>query len=270
MNPAPQAPTVSNDGPACSQGDSVTLSATSVVGVTYEWFQLPGGNSVGTGQNLVLSNLSTADTGSYYVVVTAAGGCQDSSVVPTVVSIGGVSPVANADSFGIIADGTPQTIIVINNDNLTNNWVITIDDASGTTGQLLNLNNGAFEVTLQPIDTGLQNFIYMLCDPVCQSNCDTALVLLSVSPTLPCDIPNIFTPNGDLVNDFFEIPCIGIAQQADLLVFNRWGDLVYETSNYQNDWDGTHEGKPLPDATYFYIIKINNGDTVQGSVEIRR
>jgi len=271
INPAPQAPTVSNNGPACNPGESVILSATAVVGVTYEWFHINTGNSVGTGQSLTLTNVSTADVGSYYVVVTANGGCTDSSVVPTIVALGGVSPVANADSFGVNTDGNVQTITVVNNDNLTSNWVISIIDQSNTNAQLFNVNNGQFEVTLQPLDTGYQSFIYQLCDSVCNTNCDTAVVIMTTTAILPCDIPNIFTPNGDNVNDFFNIPCLGLFQQAELVVFNRWGDLVFETSNYQNDWDGTHQGNPLPDGTYFYIIQIDGAsDTVQGSVEIRR
>ena len=73
-------------------------------------------------------------------------------------------------------------------------------------------------------------------------------------------IPNIFTPNGDGYNDYFEI---GYGEQGrpindlneyflshKLVVFNRWGKIVYESDDYKNDWDG---GK-LPDGTYFYVL----------------
>ena len=74
-------------------------------------------------------------------------------------------------------------------------------------------------------------------------------------------IPNIFTPNGDGYNDYFEI---GYGEEGKpindlneyflshkLVIFNRWGRIVYESDNYRNDWDG---GK-LPDGTYFYVLE---------------
>ena len=84
-----------------------------------------------------------------------------------------------------------------------------------------------------------------------------------------CDIPNIFTPNGDGINDLFTIPCLSTTQTGELIVFNRWGDVVYETDKYHNQWDGTHNGQPLPDGTYFYILRAN-GEETQGSIEIRK
>ena len=45
---------------------------------------------------------------------------------------------------------------------------------------------------------------------------------------------------------------------------------MYETDSYVNQWDGTHNGEPLPDGTYFYIMKLADDRTYQGSVELRR
>ena len=132
----------------------------------------------------------------------------------------------------------------------------------------MNLNNGQFEVILQPTDTFSQSFIYELCNTDCPNSCDTAIVYLNVS-TASCKTPNIFTPNGDGVNDFFEIPCLNSGASAQLMVFNRWGDEVYNSDNYINQWDGTHNGKELPDATYFFILTFSDGTVVQNSVEIR-
>ena len=72
------------------------------------------------------------------------------------------------------------------------------------------------------------------------------------------------------MNDLFEVPCLVNGQIAKLLVFNRWGDLVYQSDNYQNQWNGTHQGMVLPDGTYFYIIKIGTEESIQGSIELRR
>jgi gliding motility-associated-like protein len=60
----------------------------------------------------------------------------------------------------------------------------------------------------------------------------------------------------------------------DVNVYNRWGALVYHSDNYNNDWDGTYQGKPLPDATYYYVIQVTypggNEKTFTGNVTIIR
>lgn len=74
-------------------------------------------------------------------------------------------------------------------------------------------------------------------------------------------IPTGFSPNGDYVNDAFEIPEL-TKYKAKLVVFNRWGDKVYENDHYQNDWNGTCQtpfclgSGTLPEGTYFYSIDI--------------
>lgn len=77
---------------------------------------------------------------------------------------------------------------------------------------------------------------------------------------------NEFSPNGDGVNDFFKIDCIGAYPNNVLQVFNRWGNLVFETRNYANDWDGTPNGraiiqkdKRLPVGTYYYLLDLGDG-----------
>jgi gliding motility-associated-like protein len=67
--------------------------------------------------------------------------------------------------------------------------------------------------------------------------------------------PNAITPNGDGINDKWIIPTSNCFQQMDVSVYNRYGSLVYKKNNYQNDWEGTFKLKPLPDATYYYVIK---------------
>ena len=80
--------------------------------------------------------------------------------------------------------------------------------------------------------------------------------------------PNTFTPNSDGVNDTWIIEGIDNWPNAQVSVYSRWGQRVYQSVNYNNDWDG--EG--LPAATYYYVIEINpldfNSDPYTGSVTI--
>jgi gliding motility-associated-like protein len=102
-----------------------------------------------------------------------------------------------------------------------------------------------------------------------------------IPPVIPPDeliIPNVFTPNGDGVNDRFEIKGIESYASGEVAIFSRWGQKVYETTNYSNGnpWEGTDmSGNKLADGVYFYVIKLNNQATLQleeykGTVTISR
>ena len=77
---------------------------------------------------------------------------------------------------------------------------------------------------------------------------------------------NEFSPNGDGVNDYFKIDCITQYPNNSLQVYNRWGNIVFETRSYKNDWDGTPNGRAivqkedqLPVGTYYYILDLGDG-----------
>lgn len=70
---------------------------------------------------------------------------------------------------------------------------------------------------------------------------------------------NIFTPNGDGINDFLKFDLLEVFIGSKLTVFNRWGKELYQSSNYQNNWDGGD----LKDGTYFYILDIDDPSGTQ-------
>ena len=88
-------------------------------------------------------------------------------------------------------------------------------------------------------------------------------------------IPTGFSPNGDNINDTFVIPELESDLKGDLIMFNRWGDKVYEANNYQNDWNGTCQtgfcigSGPLPEGTYFYSLDVE-GVHFDGFTTIKR
>jgi gliding motility-associated-like protein len=103
------------------------------------------------------------------------------------------------------------------------------------------------------------------------------------NPTLPSCItdifiPQAFTPNSDGDNDYFEIVGLENYPINHLTIFNRWGNIVFETDNYTNDWQGTTNvnltlgGELLPTGTYFYILDLKQEDMeiFKGYVYIQR
>jgi len=82
------------------------------------------------------------------------------------------------------------------------------------------------------------------------------------------------SPNRDGENDVFFISGIEEFPQSELKIFNRWGNIVFQSINYQNDWEGTwNNNQELPDGTYFYQLELNepNDDRMfRGFIEIHR
>ncbi|KIA95374.1 hypothetical protein OC25_05880 [Pedobacter kyungheensis] len=82
-------------------------------------------------------------------------------------------------------------------------------------------------------------------------------------------VPNSFSPNGDGVNDYWQIKAMG---STDLVkVFNRNGNIIFQSKGYTIPWDGTLAGKPVPVGTYFYLITTNGGTRkLSGSITLFR
>ncbi len=84
------------------------------------------------------------------------------------------------------------------------------------------------------------------------------------------EIKNVITPNGDGKNDTWVLDFIDAYQGNEVKIFNRWGQLVYESRDYANNWDGSNmDGDALPHATYYYIVDKNDGsEPLTGNVTI--
>jgi gliding motility-associated-like protein len=85
------------------------------------------------------------------------------------------------------------------------------------------------------------------------------------------EVPNSFTPNGDGVNDTWNVKHLESYPNATVHIFNRYGEKLFQTVNYLTPWDGTKNGSDLPFGTYYYIINPQNGrKIISGSVTILR
>jgi gliding motility-associated-like protein len=98
-------------------------------------------------------------------------------------------------------------------------------------------------------------------DDACDDQIDTLAVV----------IPSGFSPNSDNINDYFQVLGLESYSSITLEVFNRYGNQVYESANYANQWNGTllDTGEPLPDATYYYVLTLD-GKIFKGYVYINR
>jgi gliding motility-associated-like protein len=84
-------------------------------------------------------------------------------------------------------------------------------------------------------------------------------------------VPNAFTPNSDGTNDTFHVNGENL-QDFKMLVYDRWGQVIFETTNPNEGWDGTYNGKPEQNGTYVYQVTAKNlgGKKLAGGVTLVR
>jgi gliding motility-associated-like protein len=105
------------------------------------------------------------------------------------------------------------------------------------------------------------------------NNCASSYDLVVQSNAAECvGIPNTITPNGDNYNDTWILENIDLYPNAQVSIFNKWGNLLYETKGTYTPWDGTHHSQPLPSEVYYYIIRLGNTENNEytGTITIVR
>jgi large repetitive protein len=129
------------------------------------------------------------------------------------------------------------------------------------------LNQNAF-VTLN----NDANFYLKVTDVIGCAGYDSIFVKVYEGPTYY--VPNAFTPNGDGLNDIFRVIPVGISNTVYFRVFNRFGNLVFETNQWLKGWDGTFFGKPQPNGAYVWMVsgtnKYNKKVEMKGTVNLIR
>lgn len=235
------------------------LDASSSTGnsITYSWTTI-GGNIIGA-TNIANPEIDAA--GTYTLTVTAANGCIDTEIVNVLADT--AAPIAD---FGATPTSGAFPLLVDFLDNssgttLTYNWSF----GDGNTDTIQNpsntyLNHGDFNPVLVVTE-------YNGCT-------DTASILIAVDGELIVVIPNVFTPNFDDNNDIFGVD-VSNAKTVKAVIYNRWGQLLYEWDGTDGGWDGrTTAGLESAEGTYFYLFEITDlNDEVhiyEGHLVLRR
>ncbi|TWO32739.1 PKD domain-containing protein [Seonamhaeicola sediminis] len=126
---------------------------------------------------------------------------------------------------------------------------------------------GTNKITELNLNAGLDILLYVRSEHITDSRCfelSTFQIRMDNDDTdtnnrcMPF-FANTMTPNGDGRNDTFFIKNIEKFSNNTLTIYNRWGNMVYRTTGYNNTWNGMHKGKPLPSGNYYYYFQLNDG-----------
>jgi len=243
--------TTPTDTTVCS-GAPVQLMATSNA-ATYTWSP-----ATGLSNSTIANPVAIASGNTSYVVTAKLGSCTKTSSVNISIK---QSPSVSAGPDKTIIQGDA---VMLNGSGPA----ITTSISWTPTTSLINMNT--YTPTAKPAVTTTYT-LEVVNDEGCTSTDD---MIVHVIPF--CINPkNAFTPNGDGINDKWMVTTgDACTSQIMVKVFNRYGSEVYSNNNYQNNWDGTYKGKPIPDGTYYYVIsyRLTNGDVVpaKGDVTILR
>ena len=188
--------------------------------------------------------ITDVSAGIYWVNVTS-GNCSASDTLEVIAD----EPIAD---FVILPDtivflGTPFTFTDSS-----------LQASSPITSYFWDFDNGVFandsSVAYQYPDTGEYAVVYT----VINANECIDTVIYNVYVIKDIIVPNAFSPNGDGINDFLVFKYLEVYPNSYLAIYNRWGNKLFESDNYQNNWDGAEH----PSGTYYFVLQPGSSEEV--------
>ena len=230
-------PTITPIGPFCSYDGCVSLNASPLGGVF-------SGDNVLNDQfcpspNNVLNNVTYTYTQSNCIF--------DTTINVTVNPQPIILPISPSDEFFELCEGDSLPKVYTTSSNLSGlfDWIINNDTIEGNPISYTWLQEGLYTITVtQTSDYG------------CISQPQQTTISIDKCPEELIFIPNTFTPDGDENNnEWYPVFTSGYdPYRFELLIFNRWGNTIWESHNPSSKWDGTYDGKKCQDGVYFWTI----------------
>jgi gliding motility-associated-like protein len=220
------------DSKTACVGDKVTIigaASGQYPPLTYQW-TLPNGQT--QAEDPFIADVTQADAGDYTLLVTDSLGCTDQKSIKLIVSENPVAAFHGSDTLTVPPG-------------------YTLDAGSGLAFYQWNTGEMTESIT---IDTTGWYWVDMESYVGCMGT-DSVYVVVSKEILYNClYVPNAFTPNGDGLNDTFKAVSRCQLSVFRMLIYNRWGQKLFETSDISNGWDGKMNGSTCPGDVYVYKI----------------
>ena len=230
----------------CASNNNVNLNGQVTTAAGGNWSTTGTGTftpSASTLNNSYIPSIADKANKSVMLILTSTGNGSCKSISDTTILMISPGPLVNAGPDKFVLENETTTLEPVVAPNLLYIW---------TPNLYLNSNT-----IKNPVVTGINDQLYTLTvtDNLGCSNRDDVFVKVLKKPV----IPNTFTPNNDGINDTWIITNLESYANCRVQVFNRYGQLVFESKGYIKPWDGTLNGKSLPFGTYYYVIEPGSG-----------
>ena len=212
-------------------GEFITLTATG--GVSYVW-----SNGVTNGQSFAPTVTTT-----YTVTGTDANGCSATSTVTIT-----VNPIPTANFTADVTEGDPVLGVTFTN------------TSTNATGYIWNFGNGSTPITTNSggdqngifANPGIYNVVLTATNGNCTDDFSMPITVFGL-PEVEIHIPNVFTPDNNKINDEFFIE-VKNGKTIEVNIYNRWGNKMYQITDFTDKWDGIH----ATDGVYFFTYEITD------------
>jgi gliding motility-associated-like protein len=225
----------------CSNTASVTITVTSTIQVTIDTMLCPG-------ETITIGGHTFNSPGTYSDTVTSSGGCDS---ITTIHIAQGASPDVILPADTVACMGQTVTIVPI----VIGTYYSAVWSDGVTTLPRTVADSGYYSVSVA-------------------NACGSDMATIHVH-TIECGgelyFPNVFTPNGDPYNQYFS-PIGTNVYNYELYIYNRWGNLLFKTSDVNQPWDGKYKGVDVAEGVYFYVAKyeVQNPTTLKMEKKIAR
>lgn len=245
VNPLPNVDFSAGPSPSC-EGQDIDFTNETITGAgsTFNWSFGEGSTSTNEDATFAYNN-----AGFYTIklVVVNEFGCEDSLIKTNEIEII-PNPVARFTNTPVVADlfNPIFTFTNTSTDAIDHVWTFGEGGTSSLNNPIYTYSDtGSYQVTLTVSNV-------LGCT-------DQVTKIVRVEDVFLLHIPNAFTPNDDKTNDTYGVVARGI-RSYDILIVNRWGEIVYRSDDFSESWDGNYQGKKAIVGLYYYIINGVNFD----------
>ena len=225
--------------------DTISLDAMVTFAATPLQYSWTPKDSIISGDNLISAIIAPRSNQFYYLYTRSLTGCVDFDTVEVEVNLPAFNDAIITGADSLFKGQETQLSTNRNGSNLSYKWepADDLDNPNSPNPNATLSTTATYRVTITDLNTGCK-VVALRRLRVFEVNCAEPDIF----------IPTAFSPNGDLTNDVLFVRGANI-RELDFQLFNRWGELVFETTEINKGWDGTYEGKKVDPGVFVYQVK---------------